>query len=134
MSIDEFSSPETATAVLAFIRANPTASVRVIGEAVGIGHTTAHRAVNRLIREGALRVRRLGTGDQYATTYDVLSELDEADDFAAALAEARRDAAIDALGRTVIWARSARHGGQFTVDDLHRYALDRIAAIRAGLV
>ena len=68
----DFSSPETADAVLAFLRTSPNPSVREIGAAVGIGRNTASNAINRLIAERRIRVTRKGTGAGYPTAYEVL--------------------------------------------------------------
>jgi len=65
----ELSSPETAVVVLAHIEKHPSASLRSVARDLGIGRTTAQRAVRRLIAEGRLEVVRRGTGDRYPTTY-----------------------------------------------------------------
>lgn len=118
MSAD-YSSPETAEVVLAYLADHPTASVRSIAKAIGIYHTTVHRAIKRLVDSGELRVTRMGTGDQYPSTYEVLSH--PADDSAAR---------IDELVRLVVWARSRYAPRPLTADALHRYALDRAAWLR----
>lgn len=68
----EFSSPETAEAVLEYLRTHPNPSVRLIGARVGVGRNTAARAIKRLIAEGRIRVTRKGTGAGYPTAYEVL--------------------------------------------------------------
>lgn len=73
MTEETLSSPETAEAVRKFLRDNPTASVRAIGKAVGIGASTAHRAIARLVAQGEVRIDRLGTSNGYATRYEVLA-------------------------------------------------------------
>ncbi len=101
----EVSSPETAALVLEHLRENPTASVRSIAAALGIGHTTAHRAVARLLADGSVRVVRMGTGHRYPSRYEISSGRSDSD----------RNARIDELGRALVW------------DALHQYALDRKA-------
>ena len=68
----EFSSPETAEAVLDYLRIHPNPSVRQIGVRVGIGRNTAARAVRRLLAEDRIRITRKGTGAGYPTAYEVL--------------------------------------------------------------
>lgn len=64
-------SPETQSAVLAFLREHPTAGIRDIGAGIGRGRTTAHRAVAALVADGRVVVERAGTGAGYPTRYRV---------------------------------------------------------------
>lgn len=66
---DELSSPETADRVHAYLQGQPVASIREIARALGVGRSTAARAVKRLTLDGRLSRERLGTGRGYPTRY-----------------------------------------------------------------
>lgn len=70
----EVSSPETADRVLSYLQGNPTASCRAIGDALGVGRQTAHRALTRLLGDGRIVIKRKGTGRDYPTTYAITEE------------------------------------------------------------
>jgi hypothetical protein len=75
MPDNDFSSPETAEAVLEVIAsAEGPISNRAIGLALNIGRTTAACAVRRLIAEEKVTIVRKGTGNGYATRYQVIGE------------------------------------------------------------
>lgn len=74
----EYSSPETAVRAHKFLWARrekqngtTTASIREIAEGLSVGRNTAHRAIARLLEMRHIEVARRGTGDGYATTYNV---------------------------------------------------------------
>lgn len=71
MTTREVAAPERSRQVLEYLAEHPTASFRDISAELGIGRTTANRAVYRLIDENKLVVERMGTGDGYPTTYRV---------------------------------------------------------------
>lgn len=70
--LKEVSSPETADRVLGALELRPVSSIRDLGDELGIGRSTAQRAVQRLILDGRLRVVRMGTGDGYASRYEIV--------------------------------------------------------------
>jgi hypothetical protein len=74
VSETRFSSPETAQRVYEYLIEHPKISNRAGAEAVGVGRNTFNRAIARLLVEDRLIVIRLGTGDGYPTTYEVLND------------------------------------------------------------
>lgn len=73
----ECASPETRSATLAYLREHAdeagevVASLRDIGNAIGVGMNTASRAVKYWMRRGHVVVLRRGTGGQYRTRYRI---------------------------------------------------------------
>lgn len=70
----EPSSPEAAQRVLTILQDRAIGdiaamSVRQIGDALGIGRSTASRALHRLVSEGKISEHRRGTGDGYPSQW-----------------------------------------------------------------
>lgn len=73
--MSDCASPETRASTLAYLhehvdeRGEVVASLRDIGDAIGVGMNTASRAVKHWIRSGRVVVVRKGTGGSYRTRY-----------------------------------------------------------------
>jgi predicted ArsR family transcriptional regulator len=72
--VGEFSSPETAQKVYDYIRSGRSASIRSIGDALGISRSAADRAIYRLISEDRIIRTRQSGGRGYPCQYQATTK------------------------------------------------------------
>lgn len=64
----------TTTLVLDHLRTTPTIGLRELGRAVGRGRTATHRAVRKLVADGAIVVTQVGTCADQPSSYRVVDQ------------------------------------------------------------